>query len=98
MNDLPIGCGPEGTVSKHADIVNTLETMAGSYAYAARKGELREAARTIMRLERELADLYEGRDYECGIEHDENKKRRAERIAAIESCAVPAKDSPERKP
>lgn len=59
MSDTPIGCGPEGTVSKYADIVNTLETMAGSYAYAVRKGELREAARTIMAMDRENAALRE---------------------------------------
>lgn len=58
-SNTPLGCGTEGPVSQHADLLNTLEDMAGSGAYAVRKGVLRDAGRTIMSLERELAEAKE---------------------------------------
>ena len=61
-SETPLGCGPEGSVSQFADLLNTLEDMAGSYAYAVRREELRAAGRAIMRLERELAAAKAERD------------------------------------
>lgn len=55
LDNVPIGCGPEGTVTKYDDLVNTLETMAGSYGFEHNRATLRRAARTIMDLERQLA-------------------------------------------
>ena len=55
----PLGCGPEGSVSKYADLLNDLEDMAGSYAYAVRREVLRGAGRTICQLERDLAAAQE---------------------------------------
>jgi hypothetical protein len=43
-------------VSQHADLLNDIETMAGSYTNADRQGVLRSAGRTLLRLERELAE------------------------------------------
>lgn len=55
LRETPLGSGPEGAVSKHADLLNDLEDMAGSYAYAVRRETLRRAGRVICDLEREHA-------------------------------------------
>lgn len=57
LSQLPIGCGPEGSVSQHADTINDLETLAGSYGTCKDKAVLRGAARLIMRLEADVERL-----------------------------------------
>lgn len=64
MNDTttPLGCGPEGTVSQYAELLNTLESMAGSYTTPRHRDALREAGRTIMRLEKCFSEATRERD------------------------------------
>ena len=78
LNGTPIGCGPEGTVSQHADIVNRLESMAGSYTSAERSDTLRKAGRTIMALERENADLRHDIERHIAIASSECPERSTE--------------------
>lgn len=93
----PLGCGPEGAVSDHADLLNALEDMAGSYAYAVRKPVLREAGRTIMALERKCNELREEMERdgvaveaENGALHDALTERDAARQSLSESVSTEA--------
>jgi len=71
-------------VSKHAELLNTLDHMQGVMIYAARRDVLAQAERTIVSQEEEIARLTKQlNDLKAGTNHAANSNQNVEEVQTV---------------